>query len=110
MRAVGLVVGCRGGLQHPLQVIALAFLAFDLIFQQRDLAGQLAVGVVGLVRFDLGIANAALDDRLINNVSLGGSLNNKAKPDEHAFDGSKHSRFLSVTSFLAVLLLPKESS
>ena len=39
MRAVGIVVGCSGGLEQALQFFALAVLPFDLVLQQRNLSG-----------------------------------------------------------------------
>src|SRR5215210_5769656 len=65
-------------------------LTLHLIFQQRDLAGELAVGVMRLVGADFRVADAALDDRLVDGIGLGGFLSHEAEKDENAFDGSEH--------------------
>src|SRR5207245_3263760 len=49
MSAIGLIVRRSGRLQQSLQVLALAVLTLDLIAKQRDLARQLAIGIVRLV-------------------------------------------------------------
>ena len=50
MGAVRFVIRGRGRLEQALQFLALPLLAFDLVLEQRDLAGELAVGVMRLVR------------------------------------------------------------
>jgi hypothetical protein len=87
---VGLVVGGGGGLQVALGFFALAFLTFDLVLEQGDLAGELAVGVVGLVGLGLGVADAAFDDGLVDGVGFGGLLGGEAEPDEETFEGAEH--------------------
>ena len=91
MRAIGVIIRSGSGLQHALEIVALTFLAFDLVLEQRDLAGELAVGVMRLLRLGLGIADAALDDSLVDGVGFGGLLGHQAEPDEDAFNCSKHS-------------------
>ena len=49
MRAVSFVVGCCRRLQEALQLLPLAFLALDLVPQQGDLPGKLAIGIMRLV-------------------------------------------------------------
>ena len=78
MRAVGFVVGVGGGLQQTLEFFPLPLLPLDLVPQQGDLAGKLAVGIMGLVGLRLGVANPALDDRLVDRVGLGGLLGHRA--------------------------------
>jgi hypothetical protein len=70
--AVGLVVGRGSDLEHSLRFLPLAFLALDLVFEQGELAGELAVGVVGFVGFGLGVADAAFDHGLVDGVGFGG--------------------------------------
>src|SRR4051812_5107878 len=43
-----------------------------------------------LVRFLFGVANAALDDRLVNSVVFSGLLRQQAEIDEESFNGSEH--------------------
>ena len=90
MRAVVFVVRRRGGLEQALEFLALALLPFDLILEQRDLAGELAVRVMRLVRAASRIANAAFDDGLVDGVGLGRFLGHEAEADEDSFDCSKH--------------------
>src|SRR5206468_12078022 len=89
MRAVGFVIRRGRGLKHSLKVLPLAVLAFDLIFEKRDLTGELPVGVVRLVRLRLRVADAALDDRLVDRIGFGGLLSHQAEPDEYALDCSQ---------------------
>ncbi|MET0262325.1 MAG: hypothetical protein ABW223_05465 [Rariglobus sp.] len=91
MNTVGLVVGGGGGLEITLGFLALALLAFDLVFEESDLAGELSVGVVGLVGLGLGVADAAFDDGLVDGIGLGGFLSGEAEPDEDAFEGAEES-------------------
>ena len=74
MSAVGLVIRRGGGLKHPLKVLPLPVLAFDLILEQRYLARELTVGVMRLVRLRLRVADAAFDDRLVDRIGFGGFL------------------------------------
>jgi hypothetical protein len=73
---------------RPCSLGALALLALDLVLEQGDLAGELAVGVVGLVGLGLGVADAAFDDGLVDGVGLGCLFGQKAEPDEQAFEAS----------------------
>ncbi len=93
MRAVGLVIGRCRRLQQALQLLPLALLPLDLVPQQRDLPGQLAVGIMRLVGLRLRVADAALDDGLVNRVGLRGLLRHQAHPYKQPFDCSKHKDF-----------------
>ncbi|MGC4115212.1 MAG: hypothetical protein QM765_11505 [Myxococcales bacterium] len=45
---------------------------------------------MGLVGLGLGVADAALDDGLVDGVGFGGFLGGEAEPDEETFDGAEH--------------------
>ena len=90
MGAVGLVIGGRGRLQQALQLLALALLALDLVPEQGDLPGQLAVGIMRLVGLGFGIADAALDHGLVDGIGFGGLLRHQAHPYKQPLDRSEH--------------------
>src|SRR5258706_2861703 len=55
---------------------------------------------MGLVGLCLGVADAPLDDCLVDGVGFGGFLGHQAHPDEQSFDSSKHRfSFLRLTYF-----------
>src|ERR1035437_413476 len=106
MRAVGLVIGRRCRLQQALQLLPLALLALDLVPQQRDLPGQLAVGIMCLVGLGFGVADAALDDGLVDGIGFGGLLRHQAHPYKQPLDRSKHTfSFYTVVPALLLALL-----
>src|SRR5215468_2025637 len=90
MAAVGVVVGCGCGLEEALELLPLAFLSFDLVPKEGDLTGQLAVGIVGFIGFGLGIADPALDYRLVDGIGFSGLLRHQAHPDKQPFNRSEH--------------------
>ena len=70
MGAIGFVISGGGGLKQTLQFLSLSLLPFDLVSQQGDLASQLTIGVVCLICFGLGIADASLDHRLVDSIGF----------------------------------------
>src|SRR5438093_5650534 len=90
MGSIGFVVRGSGGLEQSLQLLALPLLALDLVPEQGNLPSELAVGVVRLVGFGFGVANAALDDRLVDGIGFSSLFGHQTQPDKQSFDRSKH--------------------
>src|SRR5437763_15005003 len=90
MSAVGFVVTSRCSLKHSLKIGALALLPFCLVFKQRDLAGQLRIGVMRFIGLGFGVADAALNDRLVDGVVFRRFLGSQSQPDKQPFEGSEH--------------------
>ena len=90
MGAVGFVIGAAAA--WSMLCSSSRWRSWRLIWslQQGDLPGQLAIGIMRLVGLGLGVADAALDDRLVDGVGFGRLLRHQPHPYKQPLNRSKH--------------------